>query len=288
MISTTRKSPRWRFYLLLSLLFLSACSSTTFVYNRLDFIVPWYVGRYVDFDRNQNEAFKVLLNDTLEWHRSEELPRYAKVLAAVQQELDKTTISLDTVDFYSGLIEEDWYRLRDRVLEDMLQMGENLSDEQLADFIAELEKKQRKYERKYLDRDEKEFRKDAVDELNDVFKDFLGRLSDEQRARVQLTADRLKRSDSIWLEERAQWIEQTARDLEREPGWQQRIRERVINWEERLDPEILALYEHNTAVVEALVVDLFNTRSERQEKRLRRKVAGFIDDLEVLTEQRTN
>ena len=34
--------------LICTLLLLGACSSTSFVYNRLDFIVPWYADDYVD------------------------------------------------------------------------------------------------------------------------------------------------------------------------------------------------------------------------------------------------
>jgi hypothetical protein len=36
--------------------FLSACSSTTFFYNRLDIILPWYLERYVDLDREQSRS----------------------------------------------------------------------------------------------------------------------------------------------------------------------------------------------------------------------------------------
>jgi hypothetical protein len=38
-------------FLVLTLFLLSGCSSTTFFYNRLDFILPWYLDKYVDLNR---------------------------------------------------------------------------------------------------------------------------------------------------------------------------------------------------------------------------------------------
>ena len=46
----------------LLLLMLTGCSGTTFVYNRLDFLIPWYVGKYVDLTRLQ----KQLLDEQLD------------------------------------------------------------------------------------------------------------------------------------------------------------------------------------------------------------------------------
>jgi hypothetical protein len=48
--------------------------------------------------------------------------------------------------------EDAWYRVRDRALEELLVLGATLSDAQIDEFIAALDKRQRKYERKYLGR----------------------------------------------------------------------------------------------------------------------------------------
>lgn len=285
MTPTTNKSPRWRFGLLLLLALLGSCSSTTFVYNRLDFLLPWYVGRYVDLDREQSKRLDQSLDSLLAWHRSEELPRYAGFAAEMEAQIDQGPVELATVEAYTDEFEAAWYRIRDRVLEDMLSLGETLSDEQLGEFIAALEKKQRKYERKYLQRDEEKFRDDTYSELCDTFKGPLGRLTAAQRERIKLAAGDLRRSDSSWLKERAEWIAVTAQDLQREPGWQERIRDRVVNWESHTNPDRLALYEHNTLTIQKLIVDVVNIRTERQEKRVRRRLDKYRKDFETLASQ---
>ncbi len=72
-----------------SLLALSACSSTTFVYNRLDFILPWYLDDYAELNGEQEEYLDTLLSPFLSWHRSQELPRYVDVLDRIEISLDK-------------------------------------------------------------------------------------------------------------------------------------------------------------------------------------------------------
>ena len=75
------------FITLLLLTMLSACSSTTFLYNRLDFLIPWYLGDYVDLDRTQKQLLKSELQPFLAWHRSEELPDYLGILDQIDDAL---------------------------------------------------------------------------------------------------------------------------------------------------------------------------------------------------------
>ena len=44
---------QFRILTLALLLLLGACSGTTFVYNRLDFLLPWYVDDYAELNGEQ-------------------------------------------------------------------------------------------------------------------------------------------------------------------------------------------------------------------------------------------
>ena len=48
MITVAMKHGYSRIGLIFVLSLLGACSSTTFLYNRLDFLLPWYLGDYAD------------------------------------------------------------------------------------------------------------------------------------------------------------------------------------------------------------------------------------------------
>jgi len=70
------------------LLCLSGCSSTTFLYNRLDTLIGWYVRDYVPLSRDQRNDFNRRVEALLDWHRADELPEYVAWLDEFEESLD--------------------------------------------------------------------------------------------------------------------------------------------------------------------------------------------------------
>jgi hypothetical protein len=231
---------RCRWLLVLVLVLVSACSSTTFVYNRLDFLLPWYLGDYVELEREQKKYLDAVLDPFLQWHRMEEL---------------------------------------------LMELGEQLSDQQIEGFVAELRDKQTEYEEKYLPRTDEEYHEEAYDNLRDSLQDYMGRLDSDQREMLQVSSHELLRSDGVWLSERAAWIDMLERILQREPGWQQALRDAIASRDERMSAAYRDTYAHNTAVIYAALAQVINSRSDKQDRRLRGKIDGFEQDLETLIEQ---
>jgi len=243
-------------------LLLAGCSSTTFLYNRLDFIVPWYVGGYVDLDREQKRQLAGKLEPFLFWHREVELPAYLGIL-------DKANAALD------GDVSE----------EQLAALGETLSQVQLAQFIDRLREEQREFEEDDLSRDDTVYRQDVLGRLEDNLEDYLGRLQPGQRDMLAVAVARLRRGDGVWLGERARWLDRLQALLQREPGWQDDLRQAIATREEFNSALYREIYEHNAAVVYAALAEVLNSRSERQDDRLRRKLLDLREDLEVLIGQ---
>lgn len=273
-----------RTVLLCSLLFLSACSSTTFVYNRLDFFIPWYLDDYVELDRAQEEQLDALLLPFLGWHRQEELPRYVALLDRIGGELDRPLSPAQIAAIYSDL-EGAWLRLQERALEWLLVLGARLSDEQVEEFLEHLWERQQDFEDEYLDRSDREYREESYEALRDSMQDYLGRLSSEQRDRLQAASMELQRSDAIWLQERAVWLERLGILLQRQPGWELRTREAIALRDETVSAQYLATYEHNLGVIFSAVADVLNARSAEQDRRLRGELRDLREDLEGLIAQ---
>jgi len=280
--------PRWRAsfrgLLALTLLLLSACSSTTFVYNRMDFILPWYVDDYTDLNGEQTEYIDDLLAPFLAWHRSQELPRYIEILDRIEANLDEPATAGEVADIASSF-EQAWLRLEDESLDWLLDLGTQLDKEQVQEFLDSLWKQQREFEEKYLERSNEEFVDESYDNMLDSARDYFGRLDKEQKQRLQQASADLKRSDSAWLKERADWLEQLAVFLQREPGWQQRLRDAVAARPQNVSQGYRHIYEHNAEVLYGALADLLNSRSEKQDKYLRKKLAGLRGDLETLVAQ---
>jgi hypothetical protein len=262
---------------LLALAVLAGCSGTQFFYNRLDVLLPWYLSRYVDLERGQRDALKARVDAFLGWHRREELPRYAALLARMESALDGR-VAPHVVAGFALDAERAWERSRDRGLEELIALAGELDAAQLAGFIERMEEKQAEYEEEYLSRDDDEYREDACDRLVDTLEDNLGRLGRGREKRLCALLSDLRRSDRAWLAERQRWIDWLATVLEREPGWEQRLVEGVRNWGETLPADRRALYDHNSDLIFRVVAEAVESRSERQDRHLRRRLAGLRAD----------
>ena len=271
-----------RCLLLLLLLALAGCS-TRFFYNRLDFLVPWHLRDYVSLEREQRALLDRELAGFLDWHRQQELPRYHQLLAQARERLDDGFTQEDAA-FLTGEAQRALDRLQWRSLEWMLPLGQSLTDEQILEFIASLREQQSEYEEKYLERDEQQYRDDACERLDDNVRRFLGRLEQTQKERLHRACGELIRSDRLWLASRAAWIEELEGLLQREPGWQQRLRDSLASRDERLPEGYREAWTHNLGVLQLAVVEVIARRSERQDQHLARELERLQADLVALSD----
>jgi hypothetical protein len=267
--------------LLFAALLLSACSARVFFYNRLDFLIPWYIEGYVSLDRGQEDRLEALLDPVLAWHRREELPRYAALVDEARR-LTAADAALPDVTRLVADFEAAWYRLRDEALEALIGLARTLSEAQVEAFVAELRERQAEYEAEYLSRTDEKYREDALERLEDGLGDYLGRLDDAQEQRLAAAVQELERIDGDWLAVRAAWVDRLAALLVRERGWEDRLRASVHDWEAWVPESYIAGTNHNSAVVLRAVTGVLALRTERQQARLERELAGLARDLDKL------
>jgi len=135
-------------------------------------------------------------------------------------------------------------------------------------------------------RTDEEYRQEAYENLEDSVQDFLGRLDNEQRGYLDQAAQDMRRADTIWLRERAEWLERREVLLQREEGWQQGIRDALATREQTTSAEYLEIFEHNSQVIFRALAQVANVRSDKQDRRLRKKLADFREDIESLIARR--
>ena len=268
---------------LLVAVLLAGCSSTTFVYNRLHILIPWYVDDYVDLSGGQDRQFRERLQAYLAYHRREHLPDYIALLNEVEQAL-AGELTPEELRILLQRGQGELAELQAETLDWALAVGETLSDAQIAAFIVSLRDKQQEYREEYLGRDEDRFRRDSADDLQDYLADYLGRLSDDQRRLVEGATAKLIRWDRFWLAERGQWIDRLEEILAREPGWQERVRVAVATRYDRAPADYRQAYDHNQALLLDTVAAIVDERSERQDRHLRRKLRSLRSDMCTLVE----
>jgi len=262
---------------------LTGCSNT-FIYNQLDWLIPWYVGDYLDLNRVQKKYFKSELLPLLDWHRSEELQTYLLILDSIESDLDKS-VTAAAVSRWADELVAAYDRLKQRSIPLAFDIGEAMSDLQLKYFMEEMYETQDELEQEYLPRSEAEFREQTYDNFEEGMSGFMGRLEKSQLHRLQQAAADIVRFDEAWLAQRRTWLQQGEKLLDRKPGWQEAALDLLNNREQFESPAYKAANLHNQEVIYAALADVIEARTQKQDERLRDEIADFRRDLNKLIAQ---
>ena len=164
-------------------------------------------------------------------------------------------------------------------------LGEQLSEEQIQSFLGELREEQVELEEEFLGRSEAEFFEYSYDNLQDNLSDQMGRLSIEQKQLLRDAAAEMTRFDASWLAERQQWLDDLEGFLQREPGWQDRLRAALAQRDANRSEAYAAAYTHNEAVIYRAIGGVLNIRTEKQDRLLRKELQSIRKDLNKLIAQ---
>lgn len=262
---------------------LTGCSNT-FIYNQLDWLIPWYVGDYLDLDRAQKKYFKSELLPLLDWHRKEELQNYLVFLDMIESDLDKS-VTAAAVSRWADELVAAYDRLKQRSIPLAFNIGEAMSDLQLEYFMEEMYERQDEMEQEYLPRSEAEFREQTYDNFEDGMSGFIGRLEKSQLHRLQQAAADIVRFDEAWLAQRRTWLQQGEKLLGREAGWQEAALDLLNNREQFESPAYKEANLHNQGVIYSALADVIEARTQKQDERLRDEIEDFRHDLNKLIAQ---
>lgn len=268
---------------LLVLALLAGCSANRFLYNRADTFVRWAVDDYVDLTSEQQQRFDDNLDVLLDWHRRAELPQYREFIFLSIAALDDG-VTIDEAIVISEAIEQAVNRLQAEFIELLLLTGEDLSEQQILDFLAELDRQQQEFAEERLVRDEETYAADAAKSLEGLAKRLLGRLDEAQQSLIASRSKELTRIDRLWYDDRTVWGATLRTILEtRAPDWQSDVRALSEARSSARTPAYVAGIDHNGDVILELLVDIINGRTERQDRKMRRFLNGLIADIDALT-----
>lgn len=265
---------------LLGLYLLAGCSSE-FFYNRVDRLAQLYIERYIDLDRDQSNSLKVNLEVLREWHRQDELTEYRDFLNQIETDI-QDDITSETVAGWMSKARTAYFRIRDKAIPSLIEVAATLTPAQVEEFSARLEKRNRELEKEYLSRDEAEFHESIIEEMDDRLSYWLGKLIDIQKQRLEETAVRIERLDARWLAGRRSWQSRVINELERKPGWQDRLRSLIMNRTVYTDRDDIDANHRNEQRIYAAVADVLNMRTEKQQQKLLKKLLEWEGTLASL------
>lgn len=261
----------------------AAGCTTSFTYNNLDWLIPWYVDGYVDLTRDQRQNLGDRLGPLLEWHRDEELVRYIALLDRIEADLGND-VTAATVQVWIDEVEAAAARTEATMLDLALDFGATMNDAQVEELVGSLWERQREYEEEFLPRSDAQYREENFENLEDFLERFTGRLQEPQKQRLQDASRELQRFDRVWLEERAAWLAELERLLQRQPGWQQAVREGYFARRAQRTPEYRETLSHNLAIITAAVAEVLNASTTAQRRHTTEEIQSIRARLEKLTQ----
>jgi len=267
---------------LILVLFLGGCSSITFIYNQFDNLFPWYLQSYVDLDRDQKKYLDELLTPFFQWHRVEEMPKYAQIIGdlelAINDEIDIESIALITHN-----VEESWFRLEDQMIMWATPLARELSDEQINKFIQVLKTKTTQSEKKLLARNDQVYQSDSYKSLRKNLRRFMGSLTKDQLDLVKITSQEMRRVDAERIQSRKAFNEKLSLILQREQGWEERLK-KITHNDELVAENYQSTYAFNTDLIQHLLVAILNSRNDKQDQKLRTQLARYKADISSLAD----
>lgn len=266
---------------------LSACTAG-FVYDRVHWVVTWYVNGLVSLDDAQERQLREMVNRTMAWHRATQLPKYIGLLEELDREKDATVTPGDFERHYRETLVwmDDFLRY---VVPDASRLLATLTPEQVSELQENMaEDNEEMWEEYGGDTAEKRQKRRAKSALR-VLQRFTGSLTAEQRSNVETQLATMQDVSEQWMERRGHWQQrfiEILRSPPAGPGFEAAILDLAVNPNQFDPPEYREHVEANRRVTMTMLANLVNSLDMRQRQRLGRKLQEFEDDLQKIVNGR--
>ena len=177
------------------------CSTLRFGYNQGPELAYWWLDRYFDFDDAQEPRVREAIDAWFRWHRSDQLPEYASLLARAQLEIVEPATPAQMCRWTDEInIRLD--RAVERALPPLADTVRGLAPQQLDHMERKYARNIRKYKEDFLQPDLQARRRAQLKRLVERAEMLYGRVSEAQRERIAQLSDESPFDAEAWLLER--------------------------------------------------------------------------------------
>jgi hypothetical protein len=255
-------------------------------YNFLDWGLYWELRDYVKFNQDQRLLVKDEISQLIEWHRSDELPKYADQLEKLSVGLESGMTIEQLEETYDNL-RGSWRRIVIKTLPSAIDIISNLNDQQINGFFEMLIEKEvddaKDIERGTNARTVKE--REAY--VSEKLVDAIGPLNEEQKALIAQWALSNESTKEFSLAHAIQWRTRMQVVIAERTDVQQLEKNLMLllaNRDQLRSASYRRVIEKNKHRVMQLLLDLNETLTNQQRSKLVKKLEGFIEDFRDLSD----
>lgn len=282
---TAKRAWRLRWVLpLVAASLLTACGGVQFFYNRLDTLLPWYLGGYVELEASQRSDLERRVDLLLAWHRRSEVGRYAAFFRQLEAAAARP-VQAGQFEVWRVQAESYWQDLALKALPEAGALLASLSDAQVEALIGGLREDQVELAEEIAGRSPAERLERRRKSLEKQFKRWLGRLEAGQLARIEEVSRQLGTDSAGWLSSRSAWtdaFEQALRQRRDPEVFSARLRVLLVSGESTWPPAYRKSFEEDRSRVIRLMAQIDASLTPRQRAHLRQRLGRWAADLEAI------
>ncbi len=272
---------------ILSLLFIASCS-TSFAYNNLGWLSSFWVDDYVDLNKSQSKQLKAIINDTRDWHREVELPKYKADLLDLRQLLNNEA---DTAQLMEKItqVKQHWRNLLLHTSDPLIELAMTLTPSQRNEMVENIRKKINEEIQEHTSLTKDEHLQQRLERQLDYYKQWLGKLTSEQQTLISQANSAHTSTSNLWYDYKltrlaaleALFTQQTLSEAE----FTRQLRTIITEREQYMSNELLELNEQNLKAYAQLLLKLNKTLSSKQLAHVDEEFADLVGTVnELLTE----
>lgn len=265
-----------------------ACTAVKLTYNHADEIVRFMASDYFDLDETQQEAFKARLAEFHQWHRANELPRYAEFLKAASGRFSRGVQQGD-VDWATEALRKRYRLVAGRAAERAAPILATLQPAQIEALEKRFAKNNSKHVKEWLPGDRRKRERKFFERTVERFEEWSGPLNAGQRRRVEQFVKAHPRIMEIRYAERQRWQREVVDTLKRhlQPAeLAPRLAKIFTDPDSGRSQEYLRENKRYEAELAQLVLDLDRTLAPEQRERVMQRMNRYADDFRTLAGSR--
>lgn len=269
-----------RVALLAAFLALAGCTGQL-LYNRLDFLIPFYFGQRVTLDETQEAQLKAAVKDFTTWHRSSQLQRYSKYLRELAARAEQPTTRAE-IEATTDTLEGFWNDMVAELLPEGGRWLRSLSPQQVDELVNHYDEDDEDEREEYCEPPPEKLIARRTKSLKRSLKGWAGALDDAQEAVIERTSRNMRLTGCSWLEHRARWRAELKRALTEETddaARQERLRVLMLEPRSTWTDDYRRDFETNRAMIIDMVTELDASWSAKQRQSIVRRLTGIADDL---------
>ena len=279
---------RWRMLLIGLLALVASGCAVRFVYNQLDWLIPWYLEDYIALEGAQKPLFKSRLKNYLAWHRQEQLPRYADFLeeVAVYAERGLGRAEVEAIQQRTKLFAQ---ALIDRLQPDMIELFALASDDQVTRLFRKFDEDNARAAKNYLGVSTRKQQQQQVKEAIHYVERWTGSLRKDQRQLVEEWGRGYEPMGQALAETQLAWQQEFHRILllrQQKDAYESAFKALLANPEFGRTPALQQMLDRNEQSAISLYLQLDKSLDQGQRAQMVKKLRRYAADFRRLSSQR--